>query len=125
MIVLPEDQERALRTVGVVSYLLHAVVAVGALIPTLQPGILLLLIAIVLDLVKREEAAGTWQASHFRWRIHSVLWAGGLYVLTFPLWFLFVLPGWLAWTGISLWFLVRIVRGWIHLNDQRPIDEPA
>lgn len=125
MIVLPEDQERSLRTVGMVSYALHGVVAVGALLPALQPSLLLLLVAIVLDLVKRGDAAGSWQASHFRWRIHSVLWAGGLYLLTFPLWFLFLLPGWLAWLGISVWFLVRIVRGWIHLSDGRPIDEPA
>lgn len=125
MIVLPEDRERALRTVGLVSYALHALVAVGALVPSLQPSVLLLVVAVVLDLVKRDEARGSWQASHFRWRIRSVLWAGGLYLLTFPLWLLFLIPGWLAWLGISLWFLVRIVRGWLHLSDGRPIDEPA
>ena len=96
-------------------------VAVGAVLPGVQAATLLLLIAFILDLVKQGEAAGSWQESHFRWRIRSVLWAGGLYILTLPLWFLLVVPGWIAWTGISIWFLYRIVRGWMALNDRRPM----
>ena len=69
-------------------------------------GAALLIVALVIDLVKKSEAEGTWQASHFSWRIRTVLWAGVLYVLTAPLWFLFILPGWIAWGLISLWFLV-------------------
>ncbi|MEK8030126.1 hypothetical protein AACH06_04760 [Ideonella sp. DXS29W] len=115
------NREESLRTLGHVSYALHAVVAIGAVLPGAQPGVLLLLVAFILDLVKREDAAGTWQESHFRWRIRSVVWAAGLYLLTAPLWALFVLPGWIAWTGISIWFLYRVVRGWLALNDRRPM----
>jgi len=71
----------------------------------------------VLDLVKREDAQGTWQESHFGWRIRSVLWAGGLYIATLPLWFFFIVPGWIAWSIISIWFLYRIVRGWVNLSN--------
>ncbi|PPE69316.1 hypothetical protein IS481_15075 [Caldimonas thermodepolymerans] len=115
------ERDRQLKTIGIVSYLLHAIVAVSALVPTVQASIVLLVIAFVLDLVKKDDAAGTWQESHFRWRIRSVLWAGALYLLTLPLWFLLVLPGWIAWFLISIWFLYRIVRGWLNLNDNRPI----
>ena len=115
---IESGKEQSLRTVGNISYLLHLVVAIGAVLPGAQPGIALLLIAFVLDLVKKDEAAGTWQESHFRWRIRSVLWAGGLYLLTSPLWLLLLAPGWIAWTLISLWFLYRIVRGWINLNNR-------
>ncbi len=111
-------KESSLRTVGHISYALHTVVAVGAVVPTVQPAIVLLIVAFVLDLVKKDEAAGSWQESHFRWRIRSVLWAGGLYLVTIPLWLLFVLPGWIAWTVISIWFLYRIVRGWVNLNNR-------
>ncbi|MDP1999565.1 MAG: hypothetical protein Q8K22_08230, partial [Rhodoferax sp.] len=45
---------------GTVSYILHLIVAVGALIPGGQFGPLLLVIALVIDLVKRGEATGTW-----------------------------------------------------------------
>jgi uncharacterized membrane protein len=50
-----------------------------------------------------------------------VFWAGALYLLTLPLWFLLILPGWIAWVAISIWFLYRIVRGWTTMNAQRPM----
>ena len=99
------QRDDSLRTIGHISYALHAIVAVGAVLPGFQPGILLLLVAFILDLVKKDDARGSWQESHFRWRIRSVLWAAGLYVVTLPLWALFVMPGWIAWTVISMWFL--------------------
>jgi uncharacterized membrane protein len=119
--VIESDRERGLRTVGHISYLLHTVVAVGAVLPAAQASVLLLLIAFVLDLVKRDDARGTWQESHFSWRIRSVLWAGALYLVTAPLWVLFLVPGWIAWTLISIWFLYRVVRGWMNLNANRPM----
>lgn len=119
------DKERSLKTVGHISYALHTVVAVGAVLPGVQASIALLLVAFVLDLVKKDEALGSWQESHFRWRIRSVLWAGGLYLITLPLWFLLVIPGWIAWIAISIWFLYRVVRGWVNLNNNAPMPLPA
>jgi len=118
------DDQRAegLKAWGWLSYVLHLIVALGAVIPGAQPGALLLLVALVIDLVKRSDAQGTWQASHFSWRIRTVLWAGVLYIVTAPLWLLFFLPGWLAWCVISLWFLYRIVRGMVAMNQNRPLN---
>ena len=119
---IDSEKAQALKTVGWVSYLLHLVVAVVAVIPGAQPGAVLLIVALVIDLVKKSEAEGTWQASHFSWRIRSVVWAGILYVLTAPLWFLFILPGWIAWGLISLWFLYRIVRGMVAMNASQAVE---
>lgn len=120
--VTPGSQrEQSLRTIGHISYALHAIVAVGAVLPAFQPTVLLLVAAFILDLVKRSDADGTWQESHFRWRISSVLWAAGLYLVTAPLWLLFFVPEWIAWGVISIWFLYRVVRGWLALNDGRPM----
>jgi uncharacterized membrane protein len=120
-IVQLDDRMRSLKLVGNISYALHAVVAVAAVIPGVQVSILLLLIAFVLDLVKKDDAAGTWQESHFRWRIRSVLWAGGLYLVTSPLFLLFIVPGLMAWIVVSIWFLYRIVRGWMALYNHAPM----
>ena len=117
------ERDNGLRTIGHISYALHAIVAVTAVLPGVQASILLLLAAFVLDLVKKDDARGTWQESHFRWRIRSVLWAGVLYVVTIPLWLLLVVPGWIAWAIISIWFLYRVIRGWLALNDRRPMPE--
>ncbi|AOG22768.1 DUF4870 family protein [Acidovorax sp. RAC01] len=111
-----------LKTVGWISYLLHLIVALGAVIPGAQPGAVLLVVALVLDLVKKSDAEGTWQANHFSWRIRTVIWAGVLYVVTAPLWLLFFVPGWIAWGLISLWFLYRIVRGMVAMNSNRAVD---
>lgn len=115
------ERERSLRTIGTVSYLLHFIVAVGAVIPSFQPGVVLLIVAFIIDLVKKDDAAGSWQASHFSWRIRTVLWAGGLYAVTLPLWFLLVIPGYIAWALISIWFLYRVVRGWLNMNSGQPM----
>jgi uncharacterized membrane protein len=119
--VRDSEQAQQLKTVGWVSYVLHLIVAVGAVIPGAQAGAVLLIVALVIDLVKKSEAEGTWQASHFSWRIRSVIWAGILYVVTFPLFLLFYLPGAIAWAIISIWFLYRIVRGMVDMNANRPV----
>ena len=122
---LDPGRDESLRTIGHLSYALHAVVAVGAVLPGFQPGVLLLVIAFILDMVKKSDAAGTWQESHFSWRIRSVLWAAGLYLVTSWLWLVFIIPGWIAWTIISIWFLYRVVRGWLALNDRKPMPMPS
>ncbi len=110
---------------GTVSYVLHLIVAVGALIPGGQFGPMLLIIALVIDLIKRGDAVGTWHASHFRWRIRTVIIAAVLYAVTAPLWLLFFLPGWLAWLGVSVWFLYRIVTGMVRMNKGQAMEFAA
>lgn len=106
---------------GWVSYLLHFIVAVTAVVPGAQVSVVVLLLALVIDLVKQSDARGTWHESHFSWRLRSVIWVGILYVVTAPLWLLFFIPGWIAWCVISIWFLYRIVRGMVAMNKYQPL----
>ena len=116
-----DQKAEDLKAIGWVSYVLHLIVALGAVIPGAQPGAALLIVALVIDLVKKGDAEGTWQDKHFSWRIRTVIWAGVLYIVTAPLWLLFFLPGWIAWGLISIWFLYRIVRGMVAMNQDRPV----
>ncbi|MGD9772609.1 DUF4870 family protein [Diaphorobacter sp.] len=118
----PDERAESLKTVGWISYILHLVVAVAAVLPGAQPSAGLLVIALVIDLVKKSDAQGTWQASHFSWRIRTVIWAGVLYLVTAPLWLAFLVPGWIAWGLISIWFLYRIVRGMVSMNKGQAVD---
>ena len=120
--IMTIEPHEGLRTWGWVSYLLHLVVAVAAVLPGAQVSIALLAVALVIDLVKRSDAANTWQASHFSWRIRSVIWAGILYLLTSWLWLLLIVPGWIAWGLISIWFLYRIVKGMVRMNAGRSVE---
>ena len=116
---------QSLTTFGTISYVLHLIVAVACLVPGAQASPVLLLVALVLDFIKRPDAEGTWHASHFRWRIRTVVMAGVLYLLTVPLWFLFLLPGWLAWLAVSVWFFYRIVAGMVAMNRGQAIGNPG
>ena len=120
--IVTVEPDEGLKTWGWISYILHLIVAVAAVLPGAQVSIALLIIALVIDLVKRSDADNTWQASHFSWRVRSVLWAGVLYLLTSWLWLLFLVPGWIAWGLISLWFFYRIVLGMVRMNAGRAME---
>ncbi len=116
-----EARSESLMNLGWVSYILHLVVAIGAVLPGTQASVALLLLAFILDLVKKGDAAGSWQASHFEWRISSVIWAGVAYIVTLPLWLILLVPGWIAWGVISIWFLYRIVKGMVRMSERRAV----
>ncbi len=82
------------------------------------------LVAIVLNYVKRDDVAGTLLESHFRWQIrtfwYSLLWAF-VGLLTF-----LILIGWVILIADLVWFIYRIVLGWLRLNDGKPMyDAPV
>ena len=83
-----------------------------------QAGALLLVVALVIDLVKKDEAAGTWQASHFSRRIRSVIIAGLLYIVTCRCSCCCCRDE--AWFGVSIWFLT----GSGHVDEQQPTRRP-
>ncbi|WP_432258476.1 DUF4870 family protein [Cupriavidus sp. TMH.W2] len=81
------------------------------------------LIAIVIDYVKRDDARGSLYASHFTWQIRSFWWSvvwgvlGGVLFATVVL-----MPlAFAVWGVLSLWMLYRIVKGWLYLNDSKPM----
>jgi uncharacterized membrane protein len=120
---MDSEKAQSLKTVGWVSYILHLIVAVAAVIPGAQVGAGLLIVALIIDLVKQSDGAGTWQASHFAWRIRTVIWAGVLYLVTLPLWLLLLVPGMIAWALISIWFLYRIVKGMVRMNASQAMPD--
>ncbi len=76
-------------------------------------------IAVILDYVKRDDARGTWLESHFRWQVRTfwfgLLWLG-LGVLTYV-----IAIGWLILFAAALWLIYRILKGWLNLNDGKPM----
>src|SRR5438876_7877229 len=81
------------------------------------------IIAVILNYVKRSEARGTWLESHFRWQIRT-FWFGLLWVCLCVLFVIGtlgigILIAWLPLAFITIWFIYRIVRGWLALNDRR------
>ena len=81
--------------------------------------VITLFIGVIINYVKRDDVKGSWLESHFRWQIRS---------------FWYSLP-WLLLGGLTLqqgagslilavwalWFLYRIIKGWIYLFDKKPL----
>jgi uncharacterized membrane protein len=83
------------------------------------------LIAVILNYVKRGDVRGTWLESHFRWQIrtfwYGLLWValcGVFIVMTLGIGILIV---WLPLIAVAVWFIYRVVRGWLALRDRRPM----
>ncbi|WP_374324636.1 DUF4870 family protein [Azonexus sp.] len=71
--------------------------------------------AIVINYVKKDDVAGTWLESHFRWQIRT-FWFGLLWgIIGIPLTLLVV--GWIILAANAVWIIYRIVKGWLNLND--------
>jgi uncharacterized membrane protein len=76
-------------------------------------------VAVVINYVKREEVAGTFLESHFAWQIRSFWW--GLAGAVVGALLMIVLVGWLLWIAVGIWLIYRIVKGWLNLNDNKPV----
>lgn len=76
-------------------------------------------IAIILCYLKRDEARGTWLESHFRWQIRT-FWFSLLWIAIGGLTWLIII-GWFILFAASLWLIYRILKGWLNLNDGKPM----
>jgi len=106
---VPENDKLAMHVV----YALYA-----ASVVTAVPG----MFGVILAYLKRGEIAGTYLESHITWQIRTfwtwlLMWAIGVVLA-------FVLIGWLVIGGAQLWLIYRIIKGWLVLIDERPIDRP-
>ena len=86
------------------------------------------IIGVIVCYVKRDDARGTWVASHFRWLIrtfwYSLLWSviGGIifWVLLLAL-FLGPIIAWVIWGVASIWVLYRVIRGYLLFSESKPV----
>lgn len=123
-----EAKLEGLRAWTHVIYALHAwSVLAGILTPALVVTMFLLgwpsLIAVVLNYVKRAQAAGTALESHFRWQIRTFWFALPWALLGAVLWItLLLIPiAILVWVLTGLWITYRVARGWIALAQDKPM----
>jgi uncharacterized membrane protein len=104
------SDEKTLKTVVTVVYALQAL---GFFI-----GISWI-VGVVVDYLKRDDAAGTWLESHFRWQIRTFWWGllwgviGGLLTL--------VVVGVAVLFALAVWIVYRIAKGWMNLAEGKPM----
>ena len=111
-----ENDEQSLKTVATVGY---ALLAAGFFV-----GITWI-IAVIIGHVKVDDAKGTWLESHYRWQIRT-FWFGLLWVMLCGVFVvatlgLGLLIAWLPLALVGVWFVYRILRGWLRLIDRQPM----
>jgi uncharacterized membrane protein len=139
---LPEGQDmsrpgsRAMATIpqaGLVRlthiiYLLHGFsVLMGILGPALIITAFLTgwpsIVAVIINYIKRSEVRGTYLDSHFGWQIRT-FWYTLLWLVIAAILFATVVGIFLAYilaAGAGVWVVYRIIRGWVALNEGRPV----
>jgi uncharacterized membrane protein len=75
--------------------------------------------AVIIDYVKKDDAAGTWLESHFRWQIRTFWWAVLWGVIGAVL--TVVLVGIAVLFADAVWIVYRIVKGWLRLAERREV----
>ena len=119
--------------------LAYALFGVSALVGLLSSGLhvtapligVIGIAGVIVAYVKRDDAAGTWVASHLRWLIRtfwfSVLWGAITWLIG---WFVMITLGWLLigmpiafliWAITPIWVIYRVIRGYLLFNDSKPI----
>lgn len=81
-------------------------------------------IAMIVNYVKRPDLPDAFFRSHFLWQSRSFWFTLLWLLLASPLWIL-VIPGWIAYSVIGLWYLYRYIRGWLAFSSGRPMPMPA
>ncbi|MDR3393656.1 MAG: hypothetical protein P4L70_01510 [Parasulfuritortus sp.] len=77
------------------------------------------IVAIVMNYIKKDDVAGTFLESHFRWQMRT-FWFGLLWGVIGAITSL-ILVGWLVLVANGIWIIYRIVKGWLNLNDNKPM----
>ena len=115
-------------SIAQVVYALHAIaivigVATAATVVGSFVGSLPSIVAVILNYVKRGDARVTWVESHYRWQIRTfwfaLLWfiVGWIFIVTL----IGAIVGIPILIALTVWLIYRIARGWVRLNDQRPM----
>jgi uncharacterized membrane protein len=104
------EQEQSLRTLVAVVYGLQAA--------AMLVGVTYFA-AVIINYLRRDQAAGTWLESHFTWQIRTFWWSLAWSILGVATAVLVI--GIFILLAAAVWYVYRVVRGWVELNEARPI----
>ena len=96
-------------------YLMHAISPFTAW--------LLALLALVVGAITRDSVRGTWVETHYSYLARTFFW-GLLWLVIVTVIFSITVIGilvlFIPWGILTIWYLYRVIRGWLRLNDRLP-----
>lgn len=106
---MTQDLEKARNLTQIIYFLYIASVLAG----------ITAIIAIIINYLKRDEVAGTWLETHFRWQIRT-FWFTLLWCVVG--WLTFIVGiGFIVWGVAGIWAIYRIVKGMLNFYDNKPM----
>jgi uncharacterized membrane protein len=81
------------------------------------------IIAVIINYVNQANARGTFLESHFRWQIRT-FWFALMWILIGVVLFITIIGipfAWAVLVGAGIWVIYRIARGWLTLQDRKPM----
>ena len=83
----------------------------------------LALVAVIIGAIGRDNVRGTWVETHYSWLARTFVW-GIVWVVVLTVVFVVTVVGiflvWIPWGILTIWYLYRVIRGWLRLNDGLP-----
>ena len=104
------QQQNPNKTVTHVIYALYAFGLISGITP---------IVALIINYVKRDDVRGSWLESHFAWQMQTFWYTFAGVVV--GLLATFILIGWVILAVVWVWYLYRIVKGWLSLVDEKPM----
>jgi len=106
----PEQSRNTAKTVAFIVYALQVLAFINGITAV---------IGVIMNYVKLDDVKGTWLESHFRWQIRT-FWFGLLWAIVgFAT--IFIVVGFFVLFADMVWIIYRIVKGWLRLNDLKPV----
>ena len=80
-------------------------------------------LAVMIGAFARDSARGTFVESHYAY-LARTFWWGLLWLVLFTVIFTITVVGlfilFIPWGILTIWYLYRVIRGWLRLNDGKP-----
>jgi uncharacterized membrane protein len=84
----------------------------------------LAIVPMIMGAMKRKDLKGTYLETHIDW-LARTFWFGILWVVIVTVVFAITIIGilvlWIPWGILTIWYLYRVIRGWLRMNDGQPI----
>jgi uncharacterized membrane protein len=74
---------------------------------------------LIVAYIKRDDAVGTYLASHYSWLIRTFWW--GVLWTTIGIVLALVAVGFVILAVVWIWWVYRIIKGWLRLTEKREI----
>ena len=118
VIPVPTDPQPNAATIQI-THITYALYALG-----MVTGIFAIA-GLIVAYIKRDDAVGSYLASHYGWLIRTFWWAIGWAALVWVFVILTIGIGlfvaWIPWGVVWIWGAYRIIKGWLRLTEKREI----